>query len=228
MTAMIAGCLGGGDNDDDGDNDTVITINGVEYTIHEIFEDFETSTITGSNEVEYVGVPLAERMAQSGVEDVDSWQYKITANDGYVKEVTHLDIREGVLVEEDVMTVFVDLPGKYRVRDIVSIEPIEGDTITINGKLYTWMQPFDIFTEREMSNDTVTLEGVLLSDLLNATEIMDPQNHNFTIEAEDGYSKEVTWNDMLGGILVKEEMMTFFPHLDKKFYIKDVVEIEVV
>ncbi len=228
MTAAIAGCLGGDDDDDDGDNETIIMINAKEYTIHNIFEDLQAETITGSNDVEYTGVSLEDLLLDAGVADIDLWQYNILGSDGYSKNITHLDLKAGILVEDDVMTVFPDLPGKYRVRDIVSIEPVEANTITINGDLYTWMQPFDIFTATVMSNDTLTLEGVLISDLLNGTEITNPQDHNFTIKASDGYHKEVTWNDMLSGILVQDEMKTFFPDLDKKYHIKYVVEIEVV
>jgi hypothetical protein len=132
-------------------------------------------------------------------------------------------------VKEETMTVFPDLPNKYRVTDVVSLEPIEAHTITINGNLYTWMQPFDIFTTVLKSNDTVTLEGVQLSDLLNSTEIVDPQNQNYNISADDGYHKEFTWDDMLNGILVNDDdKKVFFPDLDKKFHIKNVVKIEVI
>jgi hypothetical protein len=230
ITAAIAGCLGSEDDDDDESNETVITINGIEYTIQEIFEDFSTETVTASNEETYEGVPLEDLLEDAGVENIEDWQYRISATDNYVKEVTHLDIQEGILVEERVMTVFPDLPGKYRVYDIISIEPIEGHTITVNGQLYTWMQPFDIFdNDVSMSNETATFEGVLLSDLLNSTEIVDPQDHNYTIRASDDYQKEFTWDDMLKGILVDDEdKKVFFPHLDKKFHIRKVVEIEVV
>jgi hypothetical protein len=221
--AAIAGCLG---EEEEGE-DITITINGKERSVSELFDNYETETVTASNEETYEGIPLEDLLYDEGVLDINIWQYRITASDEYMKEVTHINIQDGILVEEDLMTVFPDLPGKYRIKDVVSIEPIEGDTITINGDLYTWMQPFDIFTATEMSNGTVTLEGVLLSDLLNSTEITDPQDHNFTIRASD-YEQEVTWDDMVNGILVKEDMMTFFPHLEKKYYVKNVIEIEVV
>jgi hypothetical protein len=118
------------------------------------------------------------------------------------------------------------------VKYVVSIEPVDGDTITINDKFYTWMQPFDIFTaDIQMTDDeNNTYEGILLSDLINGTSVDDPQDFNYTITASgDGYSVEVTWDDMLMGILVNDEdHKTFFPHLEKKFRVKDVVEIKVV
>ncbi|MGA1793041.1 MAG: hypothetical protein ACMUHM_03745 [Thermoplasmatota archaeon] len=225
-SAVIAGCLG--DDDDDGEK-TRITINGKEYVVDDIFDDFSTITIMSSNDQEYEGVPLKDLLEDAGVSDPSAYTYRITASDAYSKEVTHLDIEEGILVKEEVMTAFPDLPGKYRIRDVVSIEPIEGDTITVNGMLYTWMQPFDLFTERIMyDNESNEYAGVLLSDLINATELADPQDHNFTIMAND-YQKEVTWDDMLNGILVNDDdHMTFFPDLEKKYRVKNVVEITVV
>jgi len=222
-----AGCLGG---DDDEGSGAKITINGKEYVVDDIFDDFSTTTITSSNDQEYEGVPLKDLLEDAGVTDLSAYTYRITASDAYMKEVTHLDIDEGILVEEEVMTAFPDLPGKYRVRDVISIEPIDGDTITVNGVLYTWMQPFDLFTENIMyDNESNEYTGVLLSDLINATELANPQLHNFTIIASDDYQKEVTWDDMLGGILVNDEdHKTFFPHLEKKYWVKDVVEISVV
>ena len=221
-----AGCLGGGE--DEGEQ-AKITINGKEYVVEDIFNDFSAITITSSNDVDYTGIPLKDLLEDAGVSDISAHTYRITASDAYVKEVTHLDIEEGVLVEEEVMTAFPDLPGKYRVRDVVSIEPIDGDTITVNGMLYTWMQPFDLFTERIMyDNESNEYSGVLLSDLINATELVDPQDHNFTIIADD-YQVEVSWTDMLNGILVNDnDHKTFFPDLEKKFRVKNVVEIAVV
>ena len=224
----IAGCLGEEDNDDDGE-DIPITINGKEYTNHDIFEDLQLQTVTGSDAQDYEGVSLEDLLADAGVANIDQWQYNILASDGYSKNVTHLDIQAGILVKEQTMTVFPDLPGKYRVRDVVSIEPVEAHTITINGNLYTWMQPFDIFTSVLKSNDTDTLEGIQLSDLLNSTVIVDPQDHNYTISGDDGYQKEFTWDDMLNGILVNDiDKKVFFPDLDKEFHIRNIVEIEVV
>jgi len=222
-----AGCLGGDDNESEG---AKITINGMEYVVDDIFDDFSTTTITSSNDQEYEGVPLKDLLEDAGVVDLSAQTYRITASDSYMKEVTYLDIEEGILVKEEVMTAFQDLPGKYRVRDVVSIEPIDGDTININGDLYTWMQPFDLFTEKIMyDNESNEYAGILLSDLINATELANPQLHNFTLTASDDYQKEVTWDDMLGGILVNDEdHKSFFPHLSKKYQVKDIVEISVV
>jgi hypothetical protein len=232
-TALIAGCIVSEDDDDDGDDDGWrIIVNGREYILEDIFEDFDKTTVRGSNDLEYEGVSLKALLEDAGVGDLSPHTYTISGSDGYWKNVTYQDIEAGIIVEEDQMTVFPDLPGKYRVRYIVSIEPADGDTITINGQLYTWMQPFDIFTSDIVMTDDENnrYEGILLSDLINGTAIDDPQDHNYTITAGgDGYSVGVTWDDMLRGLLVNDDdHKTFFPHLEKKYRVKDVVEIEVV
>ncbi|MFO8050229.1 MAG: hypothetical protein R6V01_00835 [Thermoplasmatota archaeon] len=227
-TAAIAGCLGG--EEDDGDGWT-ITINGMEFEKNEIFQDYETHEVADSKGDTYEGIYLEELLSDAGVDDLSSYTYKLIAADSWTKEVTHLDMEEGILVEEETMTIFPDLPGKYKVKNVVTIEPLpEGDTITVNGQLWTWMQPFDILEESIMyDNESIGYTGVKLSDMINYTSLENPQDHNFTISASDGYSKDVTWDDMMNGLLVdNEDHMTMFPHLTKSYWIKDVVKIQVV
>jgi len=52
-----AGCLGGGE--DEGEQ-AKITINGKEYVVEDIFNDFSAITITSSNDVDYTGIPLKD------------------------------------------------------------------------------------------------------------------------------------------------------------------------
>lgn len=232
--AAAAGCLDGGDEDGEGGGelDWSVTINGNDYLVSEIFSTFELHEVTDSKGDAYQGVYLKDLLQDAGVSDLSFYTYRIIAEDGWTKEVTHLDMEEGILVEEEIKTVFPDLPGKYRVKDVVEIEPIEdGDTITVNGQYWTWMQPFDMLEETEMyDNESNAYTGIRLSDLINYTALEDPQAHNYTIISgdEDGYQKEVTWDDMMNGLLVDEEHKTMFPHLKKSYWVKDVVQITVV
>lgn len=230
--ATFAGCLDDevGEDEDDGEA-YIISINSIEVDKEHIFENYDLHEITDSNEDTYSGVRLKEILADNGIDDLSMYTFRIIASDGWLKEVTHLDMEEGILVEEDTMTVFPDLPGKYRVRDLVTIEILtDGDTITVNGKYWTWMQPFDILEEAVMfDSESIEYKGIKLSDLINFTAVANPQDHNYTIEASDGYTKEVTWTDMMNGLLVNDdEHMTVFPHLESKFWVKDVMEISVV
>ena len=234
-TAALAGCLGGDDEEEEngeGNGDAwTITINDAEFKKSEIFEGYELHEVTDSKGDTYEGVYLKELLADAGISDSSVYTYRIIAADNWTKEVTHLDVENGILVEEDTKTIFPDLPGKYKVKDVVTIEPVsDGHTITVNGKLWTWMQPFDILDEVVMmDNESNDYAGVKLSDLVNLTSLTDQENHNYTIEASDGHSKEVTWDDMINGILVdNEDKMVMFPHLPKGYWIKDVTDIGVV
>ncbi|MEA3559787.1 MAG: hypothetical protein U9R75_11090 [Candidatus Thermoplasmatota archaeon] len=226
--AAFAGCLGG----DDGEEEVwTITINGMEFLKSEIFSDHDLHEVTDSSGDTYEGAYLEELLEDAGVSDLSEFTFRITASDGWMKEVTHLDIEKGILVEEDTKTIFPDLPGKYKIKDIASIEPLtDGDTITVNGQYWTWMQPFDIFDDVVLEdNESNECSGIRFSDMINYTALENPQEHNFTIKASDGYEKEVAWNDMMNGILLDDEdHKTFFPHLSSKYKIKDVMEITVV
>ncbi len=224
ITASSMACFG---SDDDDDGPTLI-INGKEYSIDEIFTKFTEMTIT-SGDQEYTGISLSDLLNDTGLSDPGNDQYAIIAADGWTKNVTWTDIQMGVLVKAQTMTAFPHLPGKYRVKDVVEISTITTPTLKINGWVYTWDQPFDKFDEVIMEdNESNTYEGVMLSDLVNDTGLESPEDHNYTIIAGDEYSKEVTWDDMMNGIIIFEDRKSLFPEKEKKYRIKNIVEIEVV
>lgn len=221
MAVVIAGCI-------EEDDEEAITINGEEITLSSIFDDHTTTTVETGGET-YEGVSLSLLVTESGLADPGTKQYRITASDGWNQDVTWEDMEAGILVEEETMTAFPGLPGKYRIRDVSSIEPVDADTITVNGKLFVWKQVFHIIDSpvEMMDEDNNTLEGVYLSEVVNITLLDDPETHRYDLLGEDGYNQTVTWDDMVQGILVEDEMKCFFPHLEKKFHISDIVEIEV-
>jgi hypothetical protein len=57
---------------------------------------------------------------------------------------------------------------------------------------------------------------------------MEPENHDFKIIGADGYFKTVGWKDMESGILDVEEKKVVFESKAKAYWVRDVVEIEVV
>ena len=111
----------------------IITVNSVDFDVGEMMEEFDTKTITAGNDVEYIGISMSYIVNESGLENPGNYQYKISAADGYYRNVTWDDMLNGVLVEEETMSAFPLLPGKYRIRDIISIEPVETDIISVNG-----------------------------------------------------------------------------------------------
>jgi len=98
------------------------------------------------------------------------------------------------------------------------------DKITVNGKDYAWDDIFDDFETTALDGH----EGILLSELVNDTGLKSPESHEYKVRGADGYFKTVSWDDMQNGLLVKEDKMTVFPEKTKGYWIKDVVEIEVV
>ncbi len=111
----------------------------------------------------------------------------------------------------------------------------KGEFITVaNEKIYI----NDIFDKCKIINITVNekgveknYEGVILSDIINMTNLKNKEGHDYTIVGAnpDGstYQKTVSWNNMENGILTKERR-TIFPNLRRAFWIKDIIEIKVV
>jgi len=230
MSLAMTGCT---ESDDDEEKPTVIQIDGIEYTLDHVKRNFnisETKTIKGSYGALYTGLSLHIILIGSGVVDPWEHQYRITAADDYSKDVTWGDMRRGVLVEDGMMTSFPDLPGKYRIRDVVSIDIVNVSTINVSGRLYVSKQPFDIFADDlvEETVDNATYTGVRPSDLVNHTGLADGSLHNFTIIGSDDYNKTVNWTVMMGGVLVEADMQIVFPELEAKYWVSDIIEIEVI
>jgi len=228
VSLALTGCTES--EDDDEDDDAVITIDGVEHDLHEMFETFTEVTITGSDAEDHTGISLSAIINYTDVAVPSSHQYRIMAEDGYSRYVTWGDMLRGVLVEKDTMTAFPDLPGKYRIRDVVSIHRSDPDAIEVNDRQYVAKQPFYIFADDlvEVTVDNATYTGVRPSDLVNHTGLADGSLHNFTIIGSDGYNQTVNWSDMVSGVLVEANMQIVFPELETEYWVSDIIEIEVI
>lgn len=224
---ILAGCTE--DNEEEGE-DVTINITGADMTLSSIFSDHDSITIeTGSNS--YEGVSLSILVTESGQASPETHQYRITASDGWSQEVTWGDMQVGILVEEDTMTAFPGLPGKYRIRDVATIEAVDDvKTIEVIDHIYTWKQPFHIIDDpvEMIDEDNNTVTGVYLSSVVNLTGLSNPETQQFNLVGEDGYNKTVTWEDMTKGILDEENEKCFFPHLSKEYHISDIARIEVM
>lgn len=218
------------EGDEDGDNSSgvIVTVNSEEFDMGEMMADFEIKTITAGNDVVYTGVSISGIINESGLENPDDYQYKISAADGYYRNVTWEDMLGGVLIEDETMSAFPILPGKYRIREVVSIEPVETETLSVNGRLFTWEQPFHILSSVTlMDNQSNSYEGIPLGDLINLTGIVGPEGSTFRITAEDGYSRTYSWNEISAGILDQAERKSIFPEMETSFWVRDIVSIEV-
>ena len=106
----------------------------------------------------------------------------------------------------------------------------KGDTakVVINGKDFAWD---DVFEQHQLINFTgnsVSYQGVKLSDLVNESGVASPESHQYKIAGSDGYTKTVSWANMEGGFLVRAESKAAFPGLTRSFWVKNVITIEAV
>jgi predicted Zn-dependent protease with MMP-like domain len=224
LSVIVLGCT---EEEDEGEGVTIM-VAGEEVSLDEVFDDYQMKTVSTGGST-YEGISLSDLINETGFSNPANTQYKISASDGWNQDVTWGDMMNGVLVEEETMTAFPGLPGKYRIRDVVKIEAVDVDTIEVNGHLFTWKQPFHILDETvEMKDqDNNTVEGIYLSDLVNLTALSDQETHTYDLQAADGYNQTVTWEDMKKGILLENEDKCVIAHLSKKFNVSDLIGIEV-
>lgn len=99
---------------------------------------------------------------------------------------------------------------------------INSEYIDINGQEYTVDQLFFIGEERTIE----TFSGIALDTLMMKIGIPEPEKHEYTIIASDGYQKTVKWENMKNGLFT-EDGQSIFSDLPKAFRINDIVKIEV-
>jgi hypothetical protein len=100
--------------------------------------------------------------------------------------------------------------------------------VVVNGQDYPWDTLYQKFDAEDFATDEESLEGIRLSDIVNDTGLEDPGEHQYRVTGSDGYEKDVSWDDMTNGFLVKEGKRTVFPGLTRSFWVMDVISIEVV
>ena len=85
---------------------------------------------------------------------------------------------------------------------------------------------FRTCAQKEIETNRGNFSGVSLSCIVNSSAISESQYKTYVIVGMDGYSQTVTWHDLNKGILTSDRE-TVFPHLPGKFWVKNVVRIEV-
>lgn len=98
------------------------------------------------------------------------------------------------------------------------------DILTVNGKEYDWEALESDFDTMESEGHS----GIPVVDLLEDAGIDDPKGRSFRFIGADGYEKEVPFSDMDNGMIDTDEKKVIFPGLAKAFWVRDLVEIEVV
>jgi len=102
---------------------TKVIVNGMDYTRNDIFTYFGSVSFDAGDE-SYDGVRLSDIIIETGLLNAANHHYKITASDGYQKDVTWDDMSNGFFVEDEFKTVFPELTRSFWVKNVISIEVI--------------------------------------------------------------------------------------------------------
>jgi len=104
---------------------------------------------------------------------------------------------------------------------------VDKDTITIGDLEYTIDELFALVDEKAIETVEGEKTGISLEDLISKVGIGCPSCHEYTIKAADGYEQTVEWDILQTGILA-DIGRVFFPDTPKKFWVGDIIEIEVI
>ena len=104
---------------------------------------------------------------------------------------------------------------------------INSEYIDINGQEYTIDQLFFMGKQKTIDSNSELFSGIALDDLMKKAGVSNPEKHEYTIIASDGYQKTVKWENMENGILTEEEQ-SIFSDLPKSYRVRDILKIEVI
>ncbi len=99
--------------------------------------------------------------------------------------------------------------------------------IIINHNLFDLKMIFSNINETQINTDEGFKKGISLEELINYTGEICPSCFKYRLIGSDGYKQTVNWNDMKNGIFTYEKV-AIFPHLAHSFWVRDIIEIEVV
>ena len=107
--------------------------------------------------------------------------------------------------------------------------PAPETKFTANGKEYGWND----LSALEMKTVNGT-QGVSLSAIINQSGLASPADHQYKVVASDGYYKNVTWGNLMEGVLAKvvdgknTTYKTAFSTLPKRYNVREVRDIQVI
>jgi len=108
----------------------------------------------------------------------------------------------------------------------VYVTQIDKETISINGNEYTIDQLVFMGETKTIQTVEGEITGISTGDLIPKLGIGCPSCHEYTIKGKDGYQQTVEWDIMKTGVLSSIKKV-YFPDTPKKFWVGDIVEIEV-
>ena len=216
------------------DEGTPMTFNGTEYTWNQLETEFGTKTV-GEN----TGVSLSAIMNSTAFADLESdtqneTLFSIKAAD-WQKNVSWMDLQAGILMEIDLKTYFPNLPGAYKVKNVVSIDDIPlgpiaiikaGGTMSDNAEV-TWSELSAELDEVSFTHNNQNYSGMELVDVFEYAGFTGLGNASFTFEGVDAYSKTVNYTEVQAGYLVVDGYKTVFENLSGGYKIKNIIRITV-
>ena len=103
---------------------------------------------------------------------------------------------------------------------------VNKDTITILGQEYSVDEIFNLIKIKTINTDIGEKTGVSLEDLILKLNIGCPSCKTYTIKGNDGYQQTVDWATLRTGVLT-DFRTVYFPDTAHKFWVKNIIEIEV-
>jgi hypothetical protein len=100
------------------------------------------------------------------------------------------------------------------------------DLIKIKNQYYSINEIFTLVEKTIINIDDGKKIGVSLENLIIKLDIGCPSCFKYTIKGRDGYQQTVDWEILKTGILT-DYYKIYFPNTAHKFWVKDVIEIEV-
>lgn len=104
---------------------------------------------------------------------------------------------------------------------------VNRDTIVLNGNEYTIDEIFAIAEKKTVKIDGEEKTGASLEDLILKSGIACPSCNKYTIKGKDSYQQTVDWDILKTGIIDRTSRV-YFPNMPKKFWVSNVIEIEVI
>ena len=116
------------------------------------------------------------------------------------------------------------LIGSFSALAYNTLNQKESDKFTVDGKEYEWDTLYDDFETTEVQG----FEGVPLPTILDNAGVSNPSSHDYKIVGADGYFKTVEWKDMETGILTFDGKKVVFETKAKAYWVRDIIDIQVV
>jgi hypothetical protein len=106
-------------------------------------------------------------------------------------------------------------------------EEENSNEIIIIGNSIDLTMIFSNIDEIQINTDEGIKKGIPLDELINYTGEICPYCFKYRLIGSDGYKQTVNWDDMENGIFTNNKI-AIFPHLAHSFWVKDIIEIEVI